>query len=325
MLRNFALSVFLTTAVSLSPALAAGPNAFEVMAFGDVPYKIPQDYAAVDRLIAAINSANPALTLHVGDVKSGSSPCSDEVLRKAFEQMQTVNSPLLYTIGDNEWVDCHRKDAGGFDPRERLKKVREIFFAKPGVSMGKNAVPVESQGVMSPEFATYVENTRIEKNGVHFVAVHVPGSNNGLESIDPVASATEFAARDKANIAWINGSFAKARETGGKAIVLVMQADFDESRLPNREMPRQSGFNGVLNAIEAGAKAFGRPVLLVHGDEHFFSVGPLLNGKGKPIPGVTNLMLYGETEIHGVKISVDPDTAGVFSFTPVIIKENLGQ
>jgi hypothetical protein len=324
MIRSFLCGAAVALALTAAPAVAAGPNAFDVMAFGDVPYKIPQDYAKVDRLIAAINAAKPALTLHVGDVKSGSSPCSDEVLTKAFEQMQTVESPLLYTIGDNEWVDCHRKDAGGFDPRERLKKVREIFFAKPGLSMGKNPVPVESQGVLFPEFSTYVENTRLEKNGVWFVAVHVPGSNNGLESVDPVASATEFAARDKANVAWINGSFAKARETNAKAIALVIQADFDESRLPSKEMPRQSGFNGVLNAIEAGAKAFGRPVLLVHGDEHYFSVGPLYNGKGKPIPGVINLMLYGETEIHGVKIGVDPDTAGVFSFTPVIINENLG-
>ncbi len=279
----------------------------------------------MDRLIAAINAARPALVLHVGDVKSGSSPCSDEVLTKSFAQMQTVESPLLYSIGDNEWVDCHRKDAGGHDPRERLKRVREIFFAKPGLSLGRNPIAVESQGLVQPEFATYVENARTEKNGVHFVTIHVPGSNNGLESIDPIASATEFAARDKANVAWINGSFAKAREANAKALVLVMQADFDESRLANKEMPRQSGFNGVLNAIEAGAKAFGKPVLLVHGDEHYFSVGPLYNGKGKPIPGVINLMLYGETEIHGVKILVDPDSPGVFGFVPVIIRENLAK
>jgi hypothetical protein len=319
--RNLALAALLIA----SPVMAAGPNTFEVMAFGDVPYKIPQDYAAVDRLIAEINAAKPAFTLHVGDVKAGSSPCTDEVLKKAFDQMQTVEGPLLYTIGDNEWVDCHRKDAGGFDPRERLKKVREIFFSKPTMSLGKNPIPVESQGVIAPEFATYVENTRIVKNGVFFVGVHVPGSNNGFENVDPIPAAQEFAARDKANIAWINESFAKAKQADAKALVLFIQADFDESRLANKSLPRESGFTGTLNAIEAGAKLLGRPVLLVHGDEHYFSVGPLLNSKGKPIPGVTNLMLFGETEIHGVKITVDPDSAGVFSYTPVLIKGNVSQ
>jgi hypothetical protein len=130
-----------------APAFAQqplGPNAFEVAVIGDIPYKIPDDYAKVDRLIAAINALKPAVTLHVGDVKSGSSPCSDEVLKRAFDQIQTIESPVVYTIGDNEWTDCHRKDAGGFDPRERLLKVREIYFARPGQSLGKTAMPVES-------------------------------------------------------------------------------------------------------------------------------------------------------------------------------------
>lgn len=312
-----------TACLSTLPVAAAGPDAFEFAAFGDVPYKIPGDYPAVDRLIAAINASKPAFTLHVGDVKSGSAPCTDEVLKKAFDQMQTVEGPLVYTIGDNEWVDCHRKDAGGFDPRERLKKVREIFFAQPGKSLGKNPMPLESQGITVPEFATYVENTRFEKNGVVFTGVHVPGSNNGFETIDPVAGAQEFAARDKANVAWINSSFTRAKASGAKAMVMFLQADFDEARFPNKNMPRQSGFNNTLNAIEAGARLLGKPVLLIHGDEHFFSVGPLLNVRGKPIPGVTNLMLYGESQIHGVKVTVDPDSAGVFGFVPLIVPENI--
>lgn len=306
-----------------APAMAAGPNTFEFAAIGDIPYKLPDDYPAVDRLIAAINATKPAFTLHVGDVKSGSSPCSDEVLTKAYNQLQTVDGPLVYTIGDNEWVDCHRKDAGGFDPRERLKKVREIFFAQPGKSLGKNPMMIESQGLIAPEFATYVENTRFAKNGVAFVGVHVPGSNNGFETIDPVASAQEFAARDKANVAWINTSFAKAKAESAKALVIFMQADFDESRLADKSLPRQAGFHGVLNAIEAGVKALDKPVLLIHGDEHFLSIGPLMNAKGKPIAGVTNLMLWGETEIQGVKVTVDPDSPGVFGFTSIIVPENI--
>ena len=106
-------------------------------------------------------------------------------------------------------------------------------------------------------------------------------------------------------------------------MVLFIQADFDEARSADKTLPRQSGFNNTVNAIEAGAKLLGKPVLLVHGDEHFFSVGPLLNVKGKPIPGATNLMLFGETEIHGVRVTVDPDSPGVFGFTPMIIPENI--
>lgn len=308
---------------SAMPLRAAGENSFSFVAIGDMPYRIPQDYPAVDRLIGVINGIKPAFTLHVGDVKAGSGPCTDEVLKKSFDQMQTVEGALVYIIGDNEWTDCHRKDAGGFDPRERLKKVREIFFAQPGLSLGRAPIALESQGLLMPEFSTYVENSRFEKNGVSFVGVHVPGSNNGFETIDPVASAQEFAARDKANIAWINAGFAKAIAQKNKALVLFLQADFDESRSADKTLPRQSGFINTLNAIEAGAKAFGKPVLLIHGDEHFFSVGPLLNAKGKPIRGVTNLMVWGETEIHGVKVTVDPDSPGVFTFGSILVPENM--
>jgi hypothetical protein len=324
---------FLNLAVAVSAAIllqtssataqqAPGLNAFEIAVIGDMPYKIPDDYPKVDRLIVVINKLKPAFTLHVGDIKSGSSPCTNEVFKRAFDQIQTIESPVIYTIGDNEWADCHRKDAGGYDPRERLLKVREMFFAKPGQSLGKTVIPVESQGLVMPEYKTYVENTRFWKNGVMFVGVHVPGSNNGFEALDPVAAATEFAARNKANISWIDASFKQAKDSSAKALLMFIQADFDESRLPNKALPRESGFWGTLNAIEAGTKLLGRPFLLVHGDEHYFKVTPLLNARGKPIPGATRLMNWGEGEVHGTRITIDPDTTHVFGYSSIMVPES---
>ena len=101
-----------------------------------------------------------------------------------------------------------------------------------------------------------------------------------------------------------------------------MQAEFDESRFPNGAMPRQSGFVRTLDAIEAGAKSFGKPVLLIHGDEHYFSITPMKNSKGKPIPGVSKLMVYGDTLVHAVRVFVDPDGDSVFGFMPLIVPEN---
>lgn len=298
-----------------------GEKAFSFVALGDVPYNLPGDYAKFDRLIAAVNAMKPVFTLHMGDTKSGTTPCSDEILRKAYDQLRTFEGALVYTIGDNEWVDCHRKAEGGFDPRERLAKVREMFFATPEKSLGRTPIDVESQARVMPEYATYVENTRFTKNDVLFLGVHVPGSNNGFEADDPEA-AKEFFARDKANVAWLDAGFAKARDSGAKAMVIFMQAEFDESRFPNGAMPRQSGFVHTLDAIEAGAAMFAKPVLLVHGDEHYFSIQPLKNSKGRPIPGVNTLMVYGDTLVHGVRVLVDPDSAGVFGFMPLIIPEN---
>ena len=317
--------LMLIIATALNPASAAerigSDNAFSFVALGDMPYNLPEDYAKFDRLIAAVNALKPAFTLHVGDIKSGGLPCSDEVLKKSYDQIQTFESALVYTIGDNEWLDCHRKAAGGYNPRERLAKLREMFFATPAKSLGKTPLDVESQALLMPEFSTYVENTRFAKNGVMFFTAHVPGSNNGFEAQDPDA-APEFFARDKANFAWISASFAKAIADNAKAVVMFVQAEFDESRFPNGAMPRQSGFTNTLDAIEAGAKSFGKPVLLIHGDEHYFSIAPLRNSKGKPIPGVNKLMVYGDTLVHAVRVVVDPDSSNVFGFIPLIVPEN---
>lgn len=315
------VSAMLGTAVGRAAESIGGDKAFSFVALGDVPYNVPGDYAKFDRLIAAVNAMKPAFTLHMGDTKSGKTPCSDELLKTAYDQLQTFEGALVYTIGDNEWVDCHRKEAGGFNPRERLAKVREMFFATPEKSLGRAPIDVENQARLMPEFSLYIENTRFEKNNVIFLGVHAPGSNNGFEADDPEA-AKEFFARDKANVAWINAGFAKARDTGAKAMVIFMQAEFDESRFPNGGMPRQSGFLHTLDAIEKGSTMFAKPVLLVHGDEHYFSIQPLKNSKGQPIPDVNSLMVYGETLIHGVRVTVDPDSAGVFGFVPLIIPEN---
>ena len=298
-----------------------GDKAFSFVALGDMPYNLPGDYAKFDRLIAAINKMKPAFTLHVGDIKSGSTLCSDELFKKAYDQLQTFAGALVYTIGDNEWTDCHRPKAGSHDPRERLAKIREMFFAKPEKSLGKNPIDVESQALVTPQYATYVENTRFTKNGIQFIGVHVPGSNNGFEAID-LEAAKEFFSREKANVAWIASSFSKAKDSGSKAIVMFMQAEFDEARFPNGSMPRQSGFTGVLDAIENGAKAFGKPVLVINGDEHFIELTPLKNSRGKPIPNVLRLMVYGDRDVHAIRVLVDPDSAGVFGYVPLIIPEN---
>lgn len=318
-------AAMLMIATSFLPASAAerigGDNAFSFVALGDMPYNLPDDYAKFDRLIAAVNALKPAFTLHMGDIKSGALPCSDEVLKTSYDQIQTFEGALVYTIGDNEWIDCHRKAAGGFNPRERLMKLREMFFATPAKSLGKTPLDVESQALLMPEYSTYVENTRFSKNGVMFLTANVPGSNNGFEAHDPEA-VTEFFARDKANIAWINASFAKAKADNARAVVLFMQAEFNETRFQNGAMPRQSGFTRMLDAIEAGATSFGKPVLLIHGDEHYFSIAPLRNSKGKPIPGVNKLMVYGDKLIHAVRVLVDPDSSHVFGFVPLIVPEN---
>ncbi len=318
MFKQFVLALLL--AVAVQPA-AAQP--FEFIALGDTPYKLPDDYVKFDRLIAAINARKPSFSIHVGDIKSGSSPCSDENLKKVLDQFATFEQPLVYTPGDNEWTDCHRPRAGGFDPLERLAKVRELFFADPTRSQGRVKITVESQArVMAERFSTFVENARWSQNGVVFATVHVVGSNNNFEPGAP-AVAMEYFARDAANVAWIDAIFAQAVASGAKAVVLSWQADVQDVRQKwQGDMPRVSGFVNTVNAVERGAKAFGKPVLVIHGDEHEFQVGRFLNAKYKAIPNVLRLEVMGAEDVHAVRVLVDPDSPSVFGFFPLLVPEN---
>jgi len=145
MLRAAFFFVALAVCLGAPASAQTGPNAFTFVAFGDMPYR-DADIAKVDRLIGAINRIKPAFTIHVGDIKSGSAPCTDADLKRSLDQINTLEQPVVYAIGDNEWTDCHREIAGKrFDPRERLAKLRELAFSRPGTSLGKSPMQVETR------------------------------------------------------------------------------------------------------------------------------------------------------------------------------------
>ena len=71
-----------------------------------VSYYLREDY---ERLIEHVNSeADIAWVLHVGDVKGGSTSCSDEELFRYFDLNQRFEKPFIVTPGDNDWLDCIR-------------------------------------------------------------------------------------------------------------------------------------------------------------------------------------------------------------------------
>ena len=119
----------------------------------------------------------------------------------------------------------------------------------------------------------------------------------------------------------INGAFESARQTGTRAVVLAFQAypwwSFDG------EEEKRSGYTDTVQAIKANVLRFGKPVLIVHGDQHRFIVDKPLMQNGKLIYNATRLMVYGETEVQGVLVTVDPDDADVFSFRSLTVPENL--
>ena len=81
---------------------------------GDMPYgATPTDTVEFDAspaYIAAINSdKDVSMVLHTGDIHSGKQYCTQTYNASIYSQWSAFKVPLVYTPGDNEWADCHKK------------------------------------------------------------------------------------------------------------------------------------------------------------------------------------------------------------------------
>ncbi|NBS02667.1 MAG: hypothetical protein EBS72_11155 [Rhizobiales bacterium] len=301
--------------------------------WGDMPYAKARDELKMPALLASINAGNIAFSLYDGDIKDGSSHCTDKVFADALTMFNSMTMPVIYIPGDNEWTDCHRLNNGGYDTQERLATLRKVMFATPG-SLGKKRMPLQHQGKTGEKF---VENTRFTYGNIVFVTLNIPGSNNNKVLDDrectdrsartPAVCATsnaEYLERDVANIAWLKEGFALAKAQKSPGLVVAFQADpgFDlpETEIDERQHPSVSGYTQFLAQLVSETEQFKGQVLLVHGDTHYFKVDKPLYNPAKALPNLTRVQTFGSPSIHWVRVSVDPRTPNVFSIQPVMVK-----
>jgi hypothetical protein len=279
---------------------------------GDAPYGTSEAVrSSYQGLIERINGIRPAFSIHIGDIKSGSTECSDALLLEQLANFRRFAGAVVYTPGDNEWTDCHRANNGSFNPLERLSFLRKHFYTA-GRSLGGQAIAVENQALSMPQHASYIENQRWTHAGVLFATLHIVGSNNNLESRNAQA-AQEFFERDAANVAWIQAAFAQAQQQQARALVLAFQADVFDSKTAADDFPGWSGFKrSIEQTLLPLARAWGKPVLVVHGDSHQFRIDQPFNLDKKPLRNVTRLIVPGQADIRAVRVQVSPDASFAF-------------
>lgn len=285
------------------------------VALGDLPYGSDEVAGSNYRnLIDSINRTEPRFSIHVGDFKSGSTLCSDEEFQRQRRHFDRFSRPVVFTPGDNEWTDCHRKSNGSFDPLERLAKLRSLFFT-PYQSLGATTMPVESQSVVHPKFPRYIENQRWVIDEVLFITVHIVGSNNNFETRDPKA-VEEFFERDAANLAWINAGFDLASTRKIEAVIVAFQADVFESASHEATFPRHSGFlNVVGETLLPRAAQFGKPVLLINGDSHRFRFDRPFSLNRNRLANVYQLIVPGAQDVRAVRVSIDTNAKEPFKLS----------
>ena len=241
--------ITLTLASIVTAANHTASESFRIGVFGDMPYiagyKDPMPVLKAYRnLLDDINAHDAAFVVHVGDITNGPY-CGDSVLNVRYQEFQSLEHPVVYLFGDNEWTDCRR---GGFDPLERLARLRQIFTAG-NLSLGKHPMPLTRQSE-DARYSAYRENVRWMKGGVMFVGLHVPGSNNnwGPDSAHP---SDEYVARNQANLAWLRTAFDIAERDSMRAVAIFMQADpaFDRTIIPPESRKYFTGFNDLLGTL----------------------------------------------------------------------------
>jgi hypothetical protein len=316
----------------------------DIAVIGDTPYGSAA-IALFPTMVNAINS-DPKVreVVHVGDLKSGSEQCSDARFQISADLYNTFKDPFIYAIGDNEWTDCHRANNGGYNPLDRLAKVRELLFSVPGQVLGGRGKTVEAQ-------ANYPENQLWVESRVTFSVSHIIGSNNGLNqwfgdrNVDGItvpetpaeaqSRIAEVTARQAANIEWLEHTFATAKAEGSVGIVLFFQADLWHPA-DRADGATFTAHQAWVERLAQLASTFSGRILMIVGDSHDYRVDVgvpwMATDYGVTAPqNVTQIVVDRSIEspatdvgtpsvIEWLRLHVDPRSPTVFSWEQVIVQ-----
>ncbi|MDJ0735810.1 MAG: metallophosphoesterase [Nostocaceae cyanobacterium] len=309
------------------------PRKFSFALVADLPYGDLQ-VSKFENVIREINHDRDVdFVMHAGDIKAGSETCDNNRIMARLRQFQKFNEAFIYTPGDNEWTDCHRVNNGSFNPIERLEFVRKVFFPNPGYSLGQRPIKLFNQSSVS-SFEKYVENVLFERHNVVFSTIHVVGSNNNLATwngIDPNDSIdnprsdriAEFKERLKAALNWLEYTFEYANDYDAKGVFVMIHGN------PRFELAEdnqgRAGFNDFLARLRELTQQYKKPVVLAHGDSHFYFIDKPFDTDGKtpPLLNFTRIQAFGSPRVHWVKVNVDSKSSHVFSFEQKIVPENI--
>lgn len=310
-------------ALALTALLAAGcasdglvpqsSGAFSFGLIGDQQYNAAEE-RQFSAMLLAIDSEPLDFVVHVGDFKAGgNSPCTDSLLASRYTEFNQSKHPLIYTPGDNEWVDCRRPTNGSMDPLDRLSKLRELFFREKR-SLGKTTLPLSSPATVfasDPVLSRYRENAMWVHRGLVFATFNIQGSNDNV-GFD-AASDAEQRERVGANIQWLKTAVARAKQSDVLGLVVISHANpgFEESPA----VVAKSVYAPFLTAFEQEAEALGKPVMFAHGDSHQHRVDrPYKSPMDKrAIQNVMRVEGYGSPHVNWVRVTVEPEAKALFT------------
>jgi hypothetical protein len=173
------------------PAQAGRPDSYTIGLFGDMPYNT-QGKADYPFLLQDINRSNVAFSTFDGDLKAGGDgPCSDSLYTTAIAGFNSLERPLVWVPGDNDWTDCWGRYGPGTapfsDPIERLNHERQLFTST-SQSLGRRTLTLTRQSSEGGKYSIYSENVRWSYGPVVYLGLNVQGSNDNYPYHDTIPS-----------------------------------------------------------------------------------------------------------------------------------------
>jgi hypothetical protein len=327
-------------AVGVAAALAdngngrdeTAPARYTVGLFGDAPYNA-QGKADYPFLLQDINDSRVAFSVFDGDLKAGGDgPCADSLYTTALSGFNTLEHPLVWVPGDNDWTDCWGRygpaTAPFFDPLERLAHERQLF-ASTSRSLGRKTLTLTRESSEGGPYALYSENVRWTLGPVVYLGLNVQGSNDNYPYRDtdsrPDAEIQrmrdEQAARKAADLHWLDEGFRYAKQVDAKGVMIVWQADPNFNNENKPANPHEfDAYPDYVDALRSQSLAFPGQVVLVHGDSHYFKIDkPLTLASGKVLPNFTRVETFGAASTHWVRATIDPRSRNLFLFEPMVV------
>ena len=269
-------------------------DSLKLISFGDNEFK------SMKGLLNSINDQNTSLIIHVGDTQNTDNPCSDSRTDLQRDLMNSLNAPVLYTIGDNEWLDCTDKYKGDKYNLERLAYIRETYFSK-NRTLGLKPSNVENQS-----YRGYPENARLMIKNIAFITAHVLGEDNNF---DPYRKKNnfEYFNRDQANIDWITKSFERYKEASAYVVAIHANVLFGKAGFLT--------YKDFASCLLELSNKYKKPVLLLVGDSHQFKAFQPLRSR---FPFLHVIQNFGYPDKKAIEIEINLSKRIPFNVTKII-------
>ena len=286
---------------------------FSFAVIGEAPFSL-QEEPQVAAVLRSIGSSDADFVIDVGDIKSPIEPCSDTLFENRKILFDESVKPLILLPGNNDWVACAGAKAGGYDPVERLSRLRDLFFSD-NLSLGQVRMHVTRESDM-PQFREYSANVRWQYGKVLFVGLNLPGVNNDFRFGG--GRNGEFEDRLIANRVWLQRAFRYAEMHKLRGLVIAIQADPEFNRPlhpPDHRLSHRDGFYEFKIQLRDLASRYHGHVLLLHGGIRAIRGDePLKDASGRPMSNVTRVSTFGAPYASDwIRVDVDTHRPRVFS------------